>query len=334
MVFEKAIANIFNGFNCKMMNKLAIVIPFYKIDFFEETIKSIASQTNRKFTLYIGNDASPDNPLLIIQKYFNDDEYHYFNYTENFGSKNLTLQWARVLENVKEEWFQILGDDDIISENFIEEFYNHYRYLEHVNVLKCNNLVWDEAENILFNMFMNYTSGLYNSADFFVMKLENRANSSLSEHLFRNSVFKNIKLKNYPLAWHSDDYLVLEMSDAGFLYFIAESKVYIREYKGSISGKQDNLSEKELASQAFYSDVLNIFAQKDISEQNKDFYMKFYLELYPNKNIFSLFREYYHGNANQKLFQIYPNYIIKRCKTVAYFLKSNLYLLLNRRKTI
>lgn len=47
--------------------KLAIVIPYYKIDYFEETIKSVAQQTDRNFMLYIGNDKSPDNPLPVIE---------------------------------------------------------------------------------------------------------------------------------------------------------------------------------------------------------------------------------------------------------------------------
>ena len=90
-----------------MKNKLAIVIPYYKIDFFEEVLKSIASQTDKRFTLYIGNDASPDNPLQLIEKYFPEGNYHYFDYQENLGGKNLAMQWERILENVKEEWFQI-----------------------------------------------------------------------------------------------------------------------------------------------------------------------------------------------------------------------------------
>ena len=52
------------------MNQLAIIIPYYKIDFFEETLQSVAAQTNKNFTLYIGNDASPNSPLPLIQKYF------------------------------------------------------------------------------------------------------------------------------------------------------------------------------------------------------------------------------------------------------------------------
>jgi len=39
---------------------LAIVVPYYKLTFFEETLKSLKSQTNKKFKVYIGDDASPE----------------------------------------------------------------------------------------------------------------------------------------------------------------------------------------------------------------------------------------------------------------------------------
>lgn len=48
---------------------LTIEIPFYKIDFFEDTLKSLANQTNKNFTVYIGNDASSENPINIFNKY-------------------------------------------------------------------------------------------------------------------------------------------------------------------------------------------------------------------------------------------------------------------------
>ena len=84
------------------MQKLAIIIPYYKIDFFEETLQSLAAQTDNRFTLYIGNDASPDDPKKIIERIFPAGNYHYYDYKENLGGKNLALQWERILENVTE----------------------------------------------------------------------------------------------------------------------------------------------------------------------------------------------------------------------------------------
>ena len=42
-------------------NNLAIVIPAYKATFLAAALDSIAAQTCRDFTLYIGDDCSPNN---------------------------------------------------------------------------------------------------------------------------------------------------------------------------------------------------------------------------------------------------------------------------------
>lgn len=40
---------------------LAIVIPYYKLTFFEETLQSLANQSDKRFKVYIGDDASPED---------------------------------------------------------------------------------------------------------------------------------------------------------------------------------------------------------------------------------------------------------------------------------
>ena len=44
-----------------MEEKIAIVIPAYKCRFLRQTLDSIVVQTCRSFTVYIGDDASPQN---------------------------------------------------------------------------------------------------------------------------------------------------------------------------------------------------------------------------------------------------------------------------------
>ena len=47
---------------------LAIIIPYFKLTFFEETLKSLASQTSKRFKVYIGDDASPEGPSNWLEK--------------------------------------------------------------------------------------------------------------------------------------------------------------------------------------------------------------------------------------------------------------------------
>ncbi|AZA81724.1 hypothetical protein C1637_03870 [Chryseobacterium lactis] len=234
------------------MKKLAIVIPYYKIDFLEKTIQSIAAQTNQDFVLYIGNDNSPDNPLPVLDLYFQPDEYHYFDYKDNLGGKNLALQWARILDHVKEEWFIILGDDDTISKNFVEEFYNNLIPIEEkkINVIKFSQALMDENDNVLTS-FTRYEQ-VESSVKLWLQKIYDGHRSSLSEHIFRKSAYQKYKFKEFPLAWNSDDLAVLEFSDFGSVYCIDAAKTYVRISSSSISGDVENTAYQERKVEARY----------------------------------------------------------------------------------
>ncbi|MFC3160375.1 Glycosyl transferase family 2 [Chryseobacterium arachidis] len=225
-------------------NKLAIVIPYYKIDFFEKTIQSIASQSNKNFALYIGNDASSENPLPIIKKHFTPEKYHYFEYTNNLGGKNLALQWERVLENVKEDWFQILGDDDTISENFVEEFYKNLHTAEDksISVIKFSHQWINDRDEILEDF--NYPFKEISATDFFIKKYNNEIRSSLSENIFKRSFYLQYKFEKLPLAWGSDDLAILSFSDFKKILYVNSTKVKVRISEASISGSESNLEEK------------------------------------------------------------------------------------------
>lgn len=240
-----------------MQNLLAIVIPYYKPDFFEETLKSVASQTDKRFTLYIGNDASPDNPLQLIEKYFPEGNYYYFDYKENLGGKNLAMQWERILKNVNEEWFQILGDDDVISENFVEEFYKNLAAIEGYGckVIKVKRRTIDGNGNFLSD-FTNYDT-LIDVKQYFSNKILNGARSSLSEHIFKISSYKKFGFRDFPLAWASDDAAILEFSECRPIYFINKGGVLIRISNENISGKKDNLDLKEKAGIIYQKFLLN-----------------------------------------------------------------------------
>ena len=90
---------------------LAIVIPYYKILFFEETLKSLANQTNQDFKVYICNDASPESPESLLNKYTNKFDFEYFKYDNNLGSISLVKHWERCIKKLQNEsWLMILGE--------------------------------------------------------------------------------------------------------------------------------------------------------------------------------------------------------------------------------
>ena len=49
-------------------DNLAIIIPAYKAEYLEQTLKSIAGQSDKRFKVYIGDDCSPYRLKNIIEK--------------------------------------------------------------------------------------------------------------------------------------------------------------------------------------------------------------------------------------------------------------------------
>lgn len=297
-----------------MNNQLAIVIPYYKIDFFEETIQSLSVQTDKRFTIYIGNDASPDDPLPTINKHLTEDDYHYFDYKDNVGGKNLALQWERILENVTEDWFMILGDDDRIAPNFVEEFYKYHNEYTQVNLIKVRNIIVKEGDIMKHDFTGNLQAKSYNTVDFFLQKLQGKMNSSLSEHIFRKAAFKGFR--KYPLAWHDDDWALLSITQCGSFYFLKDTQVVIREYAGSISGKADNLDKKNEASLLFYTEIIDLFYKYEIPTEQKKVYISLYIKKYPQTDKYTVFTQLY-GTflGTYKLIEFYAKNYLKKLKS-------------------
>ena len=103
---------------------IAIIIPYYKIDYFEQTLHSLSLQTNKNFTVYIGDDASPNSCVPLLKQYEEKIDFIYHRFENNLGNTSLVNHWERCIAlSNQEEWLMILGDDDVLAKNVIEEFY-------------------------------------------------------------------------------------------------------------------------------------------------------------------------------------------------------------------
>jgi hypothetical protein len=230
------------------MNQLSIIIPYYNFIFFEETLASLANQTDKRFKVYIGDDTSPENPNDLLGKYKGQFDFVYHRFEHNMGAITLTKQWERCIAlSADEEWIMILGDDDVLGDDVIEEFYKQYNVFESVaNVVRYSTIVLDERNKSKSELFQHpqYEKGL----DFFIRKLTGGTRCSLSEHIFRRDTFLKHKFISYPSAFYSDDRAWIDFSENKMIYTIIESIIYIRISKFSITGSDTSnaLQEAEL----------------------------------------------------------------------------------------
>lgn len=231
---------------------LAIIIPYYKSTYFKETLASLAEQTNKNFTLYIGDDASPEDPIAIIEPFLESLNICYKRFEDNLGSHSLTKQWERCIALTKsEKWIMILGDDDKLDPEVVKSFYDHQNIFD-----KKSNLI-RFGSRILFEEAKS-ASDIYEhpkwekAEDSFIRRYRGQTRSSLSEYIFSKEVYLRHLFYNYPLAWHSDDRAWLEFSEKKPIYTINEAVVYFRHSALNITGRKDNMVLKELAAKEFY----------------------------------------------------------------------------------
>ncbi|MDO6758749.1 glycosyltransferase family 2 protein [Tamlana sp. 2_MG-2023] len=241
---------------------LAIVIPYYKYAFFESTLLSLQNQTNKAFTVYIGDDASSENPKNLLEKYKGKLAYQYKRFDSNLGGISLTQQWERCLEMVQgETWVMILGDDDTISDNFVEAFYKHIDEINQlkISVIRYASVVVNTKGEQVSKQYIH--PNLETAVDFLKRKYKGGTRSSLSEYIFKKEVVNAIRFKNFPLAWSSDTLAVVEFSRGKNIYSINEAFMYFRLSDINITGQVDSLDKNE-AWFKFYVYLLENYGKK------------------------------------------------------------------------
>lgn len=245
---------------------LVIIVPYYKLAFFEETLKSLSIQTDKRFKVFIGDDASAEDCSSLIKKYQGKFDFVYHRFESNLGGISLTGQWERCIALSQEaEWLMILGDDDMLGDNVVEEFYKQKRmFQDEVNVVRYASVLLNEETQDSSSFF--YHPVWERAEDSFFRRIEGETRSSLSEYVFSKKSYLKHKFNDFPLAWHSDDKAWLDFSENKPIYSINNSAVFVRNSVLNISGREDNLTQKEEAAVEFYGSIfterLNYFSKE------------------------------------------------------------------------
>lgn len=212
-----------------MKKKLAIVIPAYKADFFELALESIAKQTCKNFTLYIGDDASPNNLNLIVDKFRSEIDLFYVRFNKNFGGSDLVKQWERCIDlTQEEEWIWLFSDDDIMQEDCVEKFYNHIQLDKRSELLHFNTDIIDGKGNkyAAAKPFLRKMKSHY----FFERRIAGEIFSFIIEYIFTRKLYlEKGKFQKFDLAWCTDDATWIKFSETSKITTICnETMVYWR----------------------------------------------------------------------------------------------------------
>jgi len=220
--------------------QLAIVIPFFKLDYFEEVLKSLVNQTVTKFNVYIGNDCSKDSPLKLIDNYKNQLQLTYKEYKNNLGLNDLVAQWHRCLDLVEsEEWVWFLPDDDIPSSNVVEEFYKGivYQSKYNIKVFRMGLKIINKNKEIM-RINNLHAPKIEDNLSFYKRVASGEDSSTLGDNIFNKQCLLNSGgFVNFPKAWGSDHATILQTASGGKIYFLSKAFLRFRMSGNNISSE-------------------------------------------------------------------------------------------------
>lgn len=218
---------------------LAIVIPYYKSKYFGETMLSISRQTCKDFVLYIGDDASVDNPLDIIDEYKDKMKIVYHRFEDNLGSKNLVAQWERCIDlTADEEWIWLFSDDDKMQETCVQEFYDIINKYDDVQIIRFSKKITNMMTGQMWHY--QYAHVVTSFPEFLLDALDmTSSHVTMPEFLWRRSLYKQYGIVKFPLAWGSDKATYIQYAHSVGRLYNLKSIVYYRISDSHVSSSND-----------------------------------------------------------------------------------------------
>lgn len=298
---------------------LTIIIPFYKLTFFEETLQSLANQTDKRFKVYIGDDASAENPINLLNKFKGDFDFVYHRFETNLGGISLVKQWERCIAMLaNEEWIMILGDDDYLSNTVVASWYENYsQFYKKAEVIRfATKMIFQEKNEVS----EKYEHPVWESAtDSYLRKFNHQTRSSLSEYVFSRKTYAKHHFYDYPLAWNSDDQAWLDFSWNKPIYTINESFIFVRLSQLNISGKSDNCSLKNISQALFYKKLIKSHFQYFNKKEQLCFLRKYENEILKTRkltwgewnNLFYYYLRFYNFKELKKITKRFLKTIFK-----------------------
>lgn len=222
-----------------MNHQLAIVIPAFKADFFEATLMSIAAQTDKRFVLYIGDDASPDDLASIIARYELEMTIVYQRFEQNLGKQDLVAHWERCIALTNdEEWIWLFSDDDTMDAGCVAAFYGFIACKEasEANLIHFDVEVVNGSNQQVWP-FRGFPVRL-EGAVFFVGRVRGELHSTVVEFIFRRSKWQQEgRFERFDLAWFTDDATWIKLSRQSGIHTISGPRVYWRYSGQNISSQ-------------------------------------------------------------------------------------------------
>jgi hypothetical protein len=259
----------------------------------------------------VGDDNSPDDLKSIVSEYVNRLDIVYYRFSDNLGGKDLVGHWERCVDLTKGElWVCLFSDDDVMSENCVEEFYRALKthqkrydlYHFNVNIINGARLIIRETKQF---------PPIISSEDFYIGKASAKYESYAVEYIFSKDIYnKTGGFVNFDMAWGSDIATWVRMGYNKGIVTIPDAKVLWRQSDKNITPNLNNqMVFRKAKIEVEYIDWINKFFKKSsIRRFNKYAFFRM---------IFHYARVLTRAQNNEILFMAYGKGIIGNvCMTI------------------
>ena len=131
---------------------ITIVVSTYNSSkFVLETLESAKAQTYQNIELIVSDDCSTDNTVEVCRRWIDENKDSFARTELITVEKNtgVSANCNRGRRAAKGEWIKGIGGDDILMEDCIRWNYEHVSKNSEIKILQSNNLIIDEASNII-----------------------------------------------------------------------------------------------------------------------------------------------------------------------------------------
>lgn len=226
-----------------------VAIPAYKGKYLRDCIASILAQSMADFELIVVDDCSPDDIPGIVGE-FPAGSIRYYRNETNTGARNVVDNWNKCLSLARGRFFVLMGDDDMMEPNYLEEFSKLIAQYPNLEVYHCRCKVVDERGRPLF------LSAPCPSFETVYDHILERLNMSRTQYI-SDFVYDTAALQRQggffflPQAWGSDDITAFRAAgDKGIAYTLAALLNYRQSASsitssGDVGGKMEAIDMQE-----------------------------------------------------------------------------------------
>ena len=218
---------------------LAIVIPAYKTKFLRTALQSIAAQTDHRFQLYVGDDASAEPVETIVREFSGKISIRYQRFNENLGKKSLVSHWQRCLKLTSEPWLWLFSDDDFLEPGCVAAFYAELeKTAGRHDAYRFNTIVEKTASRFPGGGAEAKPAHppLESGPDFLRGQLRGPHNGNMQEIIFSRAAWQRVGIPDFPLAWFADDAFTASLGERLPLRTIAGPNLHWRWSDDNITG--------------------------------------------------------------------------------------------------